>query len=249
MVLIDAPPVLATLAGWSGVVAAGAAVLGLVFVGFQLRGATALSRAQATIQFQRAFRDSGEARTRIQRSFPIHQDSLAQIAPEQRVRLRTWRTVEDDLSDKEQQDARAVINAMNDVAQYVADGLSLRSALQQYHTVFVRLGFLVLPYVDAKNAPVEGRPQARIGRRLVDLHNAAIAYHRRHPKHRGRELVLDHDVADGSETVRLVLLNREGVGVHEHPGFPDESRPQLGTLPRKLALRRAVKKAERRLRS
>jgi hypothetical protein len=239
--------VFAALSDWTGLIAAGAAVLGLIFIGFQLRGGTTIARAQATIQFQRAFRESGPARGRIQAFFPIHEDALLQLAPQQQTEFRTWKTL-DDLTKEERRDAETVINAMNDVAQYVADGLSLRSALQQYHTVFVRLGFLVLPYVDARNAPVDGHPQARLGRRLVDLYNAAIGYHRRHYKHRGRELALARDSLDGSGRVRLVLLSERGLGVSEHPGFPDESWPQPETLPRKLALRQSVKRAERRLR-
>jgi hypothetical protein len=241
-------PALAVLSDWTGLIAAVAAVVGIVFVAYQLRAATAASRAEATIQFQRAFWESGPARARIQKSFPIHEDALRRLSSSPLAEFRTWRTL-DELTAGERRDAEVVINAMNDVAQYVADGLSLRSALQQYHTVFVRLGFLVLPYVDARNAPINGRPQARIGRRLVDLYNASIAYHRRHPKHRGRELALRHDSEDGSTSLRLILLDERGLGVSEHRGFPDESWPQPETVQRRLALRRAIRKAERRLRS
>ena len=41
-----------------------------------------------------------------------------------------WRTLED-LADDERADVCAVVNALNDVGQYVTDGLSMRSALQQ----------------------------------------------------------------------------------------------------------------------
>jgi len=39
------------------------------------------------------------------------------------------------------------------VAQYVSDGLSLRSALQQYHWIFIRAGFLLAPYIDELGSP------------------------------------------------------------------------------------------------
>ena len=170
--------VIATVSEWTGVVAATAAVIGLIFVGVQSRRATAVARAQATIQFQNAFRESSGARRRIQQSFPIHADYLDQLRAEERAQVETWKTL-DELDDAQRSDAQVVVNAMNDVAQYVADGLPMRSALQQYHTIFVRLGFLVLPYVDLKNQPVVGHPQTRIGRRLVHLYNGAIRYHRR----------------------------------------------------------------------
>ena len=92
-----------------------------------------------------------------------------------------------DLSDEEKADARAVVGALNDVAQYVADGMSLRSALQQYHTIFVRASFLLAPYIEQENE----RNAARWGVRVIELFNAGLRYHRAHPKHREKELLLE----------------------------------------------------------
>jgi hypothetical protein len=173
-------------------------------------------------------------------------DYLDQLRVEERAQVETWKTL-DELDDAQRGDAQVVVNAMNDVAQYVTDGLPMHSALQQYHTIFVRLGFLILPYVDLKNQPVAGHPQTRIGRRLVHLYNGAIRYHRRHPKHRGRELALQRVSDDGAQQ-RLVLLDKQGLGVLEHPRFPDEPWPQPETLPRRLALWHAISQVERKLR-
>ena len=237
------------MADWTGVVSAMIAAIGLVFVVVQLRGATAASRAQATIQFQAAFVRSQEARSRLQMSFPIHVSALEQLAPQaRRGDFRTWNDL-DDLTAEEKRDARIVVGAMNDVAQYVVDGLALRSALQQYHTIFVRVGMLLLPYLERENAPAEGRPQARFGYRIVDLYNAAISYHLHHPKHRGRELTLARPAAHGEGEVRLVLLHPDGSGVSRHDGIASEPsskgpRARYG----KWQLRRSVRSVERRLR-
>lgn len=236
---------LATLADWAGVMGVAVAIIGLALVVVQLHGATAASRAQATIQFQAAFLRSQPARGRLQSSFPVHVSMLEQLVPpERRSEFQTWKDVKD-LTDEEVQDARTVIGAMNDVAQYVVDGLALRSALQQYHTVFIRAGVLLLPYLDLENASVEGRPQARYGYRMVDLYNAGISYHRSHWKHQGRELSLKRMAADGSKKVSLILLDTNGEGVQEHPGFGDESK---STGYEKWKLRRTVRRAENRLR-
>jgi hypothetical protein len=234
----------AAISDWSGCVGALAAVVGLIFVGIQLRRAAAASRAEATIQFQRAFLSSAPARGRIQRSFPVHVDTLERVAPGRSEEFDTWSGL-GDLTEEQRNDAVVVMNAMNDVAQYVADGLSLRSALQQYHAIFVRLGFLVLPYIDARNEPIAGRPQVRLGRRLVDLYNGALSYHRLHYKHQGHQLVLERPAPDGSGKVRLVLIDADGRGVAEHPPFPDETAE---TLRKRIKLRRSVRAAERRLR-
>ncbi|HXS33276.1 MAG TPA: tyrosine-type recombinase/integrase [Solirubrobacterales bacterium] len=71
--------VIAIVSDWTGVIAAAAAVVGLIFVGVQSRRATAVARAQATIQFQNAFRDSSGPRRRIQQSFPIHVPLVAPL--------------------------------------------------------------------------------------------------------------------------------------------------------------------------
>lgn len=237
------------VADWAGVVSAVIAVIGLGFVVVQLRAASASSRAQATIQFQSAFLRSQPARGRLQASFPIHVSVLDQLAPQGGSdEFRTWSKL-DDLSAEEIQDARVVVGALNDVAQYVVDGLALRSALQQYHTIFVRVGVLLLPFIEQENAPSEGRGQARYGYRIVDLYNAGISYHRQHWKHRGRELRLVRLAPDGEGKVRLVLLRADGTGVKKHDGIATTSSSEgLRTLYRRWRLRRAVKQAERKLR-
>jgi hypothetical protein len=237
------------VAEWAGVVSAVIAVIGLGFVVVQLRGATASSRAQATIQFQSAFLRSQPARGRLQASFPIHVSVLEQVSPEGGSSvLRTWSKL-DDLSVEEIQDAKVVVGALNDVAQYVVDGLTLRSALQQYHLIFVRVGMLLLPFIELENARIGGRDQGRYGYRIVDLYNAGISYHRHHWKHRGRELRLIRPAADGEGKVRLVLLHSDGRGVKKHDGMASESSSKgLRTLYRRWKLRRVVKHAERKLR-
>jgi hypothetical protein len=237
------------MADWTGVAGAVIAAIGLGFVIMQLRGANAASRAQATIQFQAAFVRSQEARSRLQMSFPIHVSVLEQLAPQARHDdFRTWNDL-DDLTAEEKRDARIVVGAMNDVAQYVVDGLALRSALQQYHTIFVKVGMLLLPYLERENASVEGRPQARFGYRIVNLYNASISYHMHHPKHRGRELALVRPAAHGEGEVRLVLLHPDGSGVSRHDGIASE--PSSKGLPARYdqwKLRREVRSGERRLR-
>jgi type II secretory pathway pseudopilin PulG len=236
------------MADWAGVVSAVIAVVGLSLVVVQLRGATAASRAQATIQVQAAFLRSQKARGRLQAGFPLHDSLLGQVTLDPGDgRVSTWSDL-DDLSDEDKSDAKVVVGALNDVAQYVVDGLALRSALQQYHTVFVRVGALLLPFLEQENAPVEGRDQARYGYRVVDLYNAGIAYHLSHHKHRGRELVLKRPAADGAGDVRVVLLHRDGSGVVKHEGFGSEAGPRGPRgLYRKWKLRGTVKQAERKL--
>lgn len=237
------------MADWIGVASAVIAAIGLGFVILQLRSAVAAARAQATIQFQAAFVRSQKARGRLQTSFPVHVSVLKELAPDANPSdFRTWNDL-DDLTNGDKDDARIVVGAMNDIAQYVVDGLALRSALQQYHTIFVRVGTLLLPYLEQENAPVEGRPQARFGYRIIDLYNAAISYHLRHPKHRGRELALIRPAAHGEGKVRLVLLHPDGSGVSRHDGIESEPRPKgLRARYDKWQLRRSVRSAERRLR-
>jgi hypothetical protein len=237
------------MADWIGVVSAVIAAIGLGFVVLQLRSAAAAARAQATIQFQAAFFRSLKARGRLQTSFPVHVSVLKELAPDGNPGdFRTWDDL-GDLTEEEKDDARIVVGAMNDVAQYVVDGLALRSALQQYHTIFVRVGTLLLPYLERENAPMAGRPQARFGYRIVDLYNASISYHLHHPKHWGRELALVRPAAHGEGRARLVLLHTDGSGVSRHEGIANESSSK--GLPIRYAqwkLRREVRSAERRLR-
>ncbi len=221
-----------TLAAW----AAGAGILGaivasvaLVAVVLQLRRAAALSRAEATIQFQRAFSVSRDARERLLKTFPIHENVIGELAePGAKCDFRTWKNLED-LTPNERRDADAVINALNDVAQYVVDGLSLRSALQQYHTIFIRTGVLLYPYLDARNAPLSGRPQTRYGRRVPELYNAGLEYHRHHPKHRGCEVALERPAIQSTDAS---LTRRFGRSV------ADLVRRCLGYRPRLRKYRR-----------
>jgi hypothetical protein len=158
----------------------------------------------------------------LQTSFPIHVSVLEQLAPYTGLGdFGTWNDLRD-LTAEEKRDARIVVGAMNDVAQYVVDGLALRSALQQYHTIFVRVGMLLLPYLERENAPVDGHQQARFGYRVVELYNAGISYHLHHPKHQGHELVLVRRTAHGEGELRLVLLNTDGSGVSRHDGIASE---------------------------
>ena len=237
---------LAALTDWIGFAGLAFAIIGLGAAWLQLRSTAASSRVQATIQFQRAFRDSQPARTRLQQTFPIH-ETVAQtlIPPDAWSDFKIWKSL-DELTPDEKEDAKGAINALNDVAQYVVDGLPLRSALQQYHTTFVRMGILLGPYLDQKNAPREGSPQARYGRRVVDLYNAGLSYHRCHPKHKGRELVLERPSVAGSGMVQLRLMDKNGMGAQEHPGFADET----AQIPRfdPQDLKKAVRDAERELR-
>lgn len=240
------PYLAAAIADWVGVAGLAIAAGGLLLVWRQVQEATRVARAQATIQFQAAFHKSRDERIRLQREFPVHEDVLSELAtPGTEEDFRTWRFLHE-LTKEQIRDAEAVINAMNDVAQYVVDGLPLQSALQQYHTIFVRTGVLLLPYLDQRNAPKEGKPQARYGRRMVGLYNAALSYHCLHHKHRGRELALDRPSVGGSGTVRLVLLDVNGKGARKHPEFPDESNQ--ATPIEEDALHSAVKAAERQLR-
>lgn len=236
----------AAIADWAGAAGVAVGVIGVLLVVLQVRSSAAATRAQATIQFQQAFRGSSKSRYYLMTEFPVHESLLAlQSDSDIRSKVRTWRTYEE--LDKEDKDnAAAVVRAMNDVAQYVADGLSLRSALQQYHTIFIRAGALLGPYLDQRNSAKEGQPQARWGRRVMDLYNAGLDYHRLHYKHKGRELVLERPANDGSGKVQIVLLRVDGAGVHKHPGFGDESGRALSAD--ELEMRRAVREAERRIR-
>ncbi len=232
---------LAALGGWAdaaGVAGLVVAVIGLGFLAVQLRRTAVSARAQATIQFQQAFHESEPARGEVLRSFPIYEHTLAEVAAihGDLESVPTWRD-RSDLSDADIEHAKDVIKALNDVAQYVADGLALRSAMQQYHTIFVRAGFLLAPFIDATNQS----GQARWGVRVIDLLNAALAYHRSNPKHRHKELVL----ARGP--LELVLIDKTGAGLAPHPGYPTRRSP-LERLADRLNVRRALRGAERALR-
>jgi hypothetical protein len=233
---------LASLGDWAdaaGIAGAVIGVVGLAFVVVQLRSAAAAARTQATIQFQQAFRDSRGARFRLLASFPVHAQSLGilEVRGDEKA-FPTWSELTD-LSDEQKKDAHAVVNALNDVAQYVADGLSLRSALQQYHTIFVRAGFLLAPYIDKSN---EGGA-ARWGVRVIELFNAGLRYHRAHPKHREKELLLKRDDPTGV----LVLIRTDGGGLPRHRGYALE-RGWSRRVVDALAVRLATRGAERKLR-
>ena len=136
---------------------------------------------------------------------------------------------------------------MNDVAQYVSDGLSLRSALQQYHTIFVRAGALLWPYVRAVNAPPvpDGAPQARYGYRVIDLYNAGLAYQRNSPKHARRELALERGSSTASNGTSI-SVDATGAGLQPRPGV---GQPEPGgSLTTRRRLRRTIRTAERNLR-
>lgn len=104
----------------AGIVGVVLAAIGLIFVVVQLYGAAASARAQATIQFQQAFHRSAPARKQVQESFPVHRDTLRKLrALELEGHFGSWNE-ESDLTPDRVAHAEAVINAMNDVAQYVA---------------------------------------------------------------------------------------------------------------------------------
>jgi len=236
----------------AGIVGTVVALVGLVAVFVQLRGAAVASRAQATIQFQQAFHASRPARARLQETFPVHQNVLnALVATTDHEHFRSWRMLED-LTDDERAAAAAVVNALNDVGQHVTDGLSMRSALQQYHSIFVRAGALLGPFLDQHNAPrIDASGQAhhptRYGRRVPKLFNAGLAYHRCHPKHTGKELALERkSVKDGSPA-RIVLVDIHGGGIDEHHGYPgDPQKPRvLGPKTWKTVVRRCERDLRR----
>ncbi len=240
---------LGDIANWATIAAAILSLLALWFVVVQLRGANAAARAQATIAFQAAFKESAKARGSLQSTFPVHTREAWRFTEEQRERLAFWTTL-DELSTEQKGDAQRVIAALNDVAQYVSDGLSVRSALQQYHTIFVRVGFLLAPYIEAKNATTDyGKSPARVGVRVIDLYNAGIGYHRCNPKHRGRELILTRSAIDGSGEMALVLLDEHGNGVAGVAAFrADGTRGGATADVGPPSITKVVREAERELR-
>lgn len=208
------------------------AATALIYVAKQIKQATELASVQASIQFQTKFKESWDSRRDVARHFPLH-TSLGAAG----VFGREWTDL-GDLSEDERRAAQAVVGAFNDVAQYVTDGLPLQSALSQYHTIFIRLGYLLIPFLEASNAPdASGRP-ARYGRRVPILYNAAIAYHKLHPLHAGRVVAL---VRDGQ---RIVLLDEGMARATQFSGFPDDVS---FTIP-EGSVREAVAATERLLR-
>lgn len=205
------------------------ALIGLYLVWVQIRSAAKDSRAGATILFQERFKESRPARHHVIDELPIHESLLTlsiepgeiETAP---YPFKTWLS-RAELSEEDRQAATAVVNALNDVAQYVVDGLRLRSALQQYHTIFIRAGAALIPYLEQINEPVEGGKQIRLGRRIPILYNAALAYHRCSPKHKEREIHLKRTVPGGE--VKLVLLDQEGNGVEQFKCFADSPEESL----------------------
>jgi hypothetical protein len=227
----------ASLGDWAGVAGVAISFVGLLLVWVQLRAGAATARAQATIQFQQAFRESRAARGRLLATFPVHEDMLYALTGSRSLDgFATWR-VQADLTDEQKRDATAVINALNDVAQYVADGLSLRSALQQYHTIFVRAGMLLGPLIDLRNA----KGATRNGVRVITLYNAGLAYHRTNAKHQGRTLALIR----GDAT--LVLIDPALGGLQPNTKYePSPSRWSLW-VPGRPTVGRVVRAAERTL--
>ena len=107
--MLDLAVTLGNLSAIAEIVGALVAVVAVAFVVIQVRAATAVARAQATIQFQRAFKESAPARACLQATFPIHVDLLAELGrSEDAPRFRTWRELSD-LSDEDRADARTVL--------------------------------------------------------------------------------------------------------------------------------------------
>jgi hypothetical protein len=235
---------LATLGDWadvSSICAAPLALVGLAFVVLQLRSTATSARAQATIAFQQAFRESRPARDQLTSSFPVHEDLLARYGgPDAASVFATWRSL-DDLTPDQRDNARIAIAALNDVAQYVSDGLSLRSALQQYHAIFVRVGFLLYPYIKQLNSP----SSPRYGVRVVELLNIGLNYHRCNPLHVGRELAI-HRTSSTGVTAKVVLIGVNGEGLEELPRL--ETPNARGSIRRPKTLRSVIREAERNLR-
>lgn len=236
----------AALGDWAdvaGIAGTALSIAGLALVWVQLRAGSAAARAQATIQFQHAFKESSEQRNRLLASFPIHEDMLyALTGSRKREGFATWS--DDAPPTKEQlKDATAVINALNDVAQYVADGLSLRSALQQYHQNFVRAGMLLSPLIDAQNPT----GATRNGVRVIELYNAGLGYHRTNPKHRGRKLALTR-TAPGGERAELVLISADLGGLKPNTRYDPPPARWRAWAPGPTNVRGVVRTAERNLR-
>lgn len=236
-------------ASWATIFATFLAIIGLGLVFYQLRVNARQERAQTTIQFQGRFKESSGPRGYLLSQFPLHR-SLEHVMDEDFAKLeregkiRVWEQLED-LTRDDKASAEAVIGALNDVAQYVADGMGMRSALQQYHTIFVRVGALLEPYILQRNATENGKTPARVGRRVMKLFNAGIVYHRCNPTHRPTTIWLRR-IADTGEELRFKLLDSDGGGVIQFDHFPDS--PNESYLITERSLRAAINQAERRLR-
>jgi hypothetical protein len=229
----------------AGIVGAAGTLMGLGFVGYQLRVGNherqsqvqALRmqvqtlRTQATMLFQERFKESQKARRRVFREFPLHTSLLVamqQIDPGgiPDGKVQTWDEIEE-LSDEDVALAEEVINAFNDVAQYVVDGLELRSALQQYHLPIMRVGALLNPYLTQKNAEGDGTRKLRVGRRIPILYNASLAYHRCNQKHRGREVGLLRTDPDDGRQLNLVFFDGDRGGTQQFECFADSPHESL----------------------
>lgn len=225
-----------SLSDAASVVGAIGALIGLVFVGYQLhvgnqerRSQVQALRAQATMLFQERFKESQDARRLVFREFPLHASLLTTMQQTHPGKLpedyiQTWDELKE-LSIEQRLMAEQVISAFNDVAQYVVDGLELRSALQQYHLPIMRVGALLNPYLAQINAPANGTRKLRLGRRIPILYNASLAYHRCHPKHGGRQVGLVRPGPDETE-IDLVFFDGDRGGTQQFECFadtPDES--------------------------
>jgi hypothetical protein len=248
------------LAGWAAVAAIAGAVLSLVtlpVIAYQLwmgnrdrQSQVKTLRSTATMLFQERFKESQKARGELFMGFPLH-DSLvavmAELSPDAPPdpEFPTWTTV-GELGPEQRAAAGKVINACNDVAQYVVDGLELRSALQQYHLPLLRVGALLNPYLLQINAEGENGRALRIGRRIPILYNAALAYHRCNSKHKGRPAGLERIPPGGGEKVALVFLDKHGDGATQFEWFPDT--PEESLLLPDEELSKVISAAEEKLR-
>lgn len=249
-----------SLAGWAAVAAIAAACVSLVtlpVIAYQLRMGNnerqhqvKTLRSTATMLFQERFKESQQARGELFTEFPLH-DSLvavmAELSPDSPPdpKFSTWTTLRD-LSPEQKASAKRVINACNDVSQYVVDGLELRSALQQYHLPLLRVGALLNPYLLQINAETKNGRALRNGRRIPILYNAALAYHRCNPKHKGRPAGLERTPPGGGEKVALIFLDTDGRGATQFECFPDT--PEESLLLPDEELSKVISAAEEKLR-
>jgi hypothetical protein len=249
------------LSDWASIASilvAALTLVGLLFVAMQLiegnraqQQQVRAQRAQATMLFQERFKESQPVRQQLFSEFPIHASLLRtaeglDIEVPDDGAIEVWESVER-LSADQKRAARGVVNALNDVAQYVVDGLELHSALQQYHLVIIRVGALLNPYLEQENAVVAGRPQLRYGRRVPILYNAALAYHRCNPKHSGRPVGLKRPHAtEPDRDVEVYFFDGERKGLEQFACFADTPHESL-LLPDE-ALTRVISAAEAKLR-
>lgn len=248
---------LADWAALSGIVAAGPSLVTLPVIAYQLwmgnnerQAQVRTLRSTATMLFQERFKESQRARGELFMEFPLHESLVTVISELSRdapldPAFPTWATLRD-LSPEQKAAAQKVINACNDVAQYVVDGLELRSALQQYHLPLLRVGALLNPYLLQINAENEKGKALRIGRRIPVLYNAALAYHRCNPKHKGRPAGLERTPPGGRGKVALIFLDRKGEGATQFECFPDT--PEESLLLPDEGLSKVISAAEEKLR-